>query len=328
MNDDPGVPPGTDPATPTPWPTDEVMAALAPARLFGLDGRVVVITGAAGGVGRWLAAGFAAAGARLLVTDRDAPPLEELAAGLRRAGSTVELLVFDLAAPDAPDSIVGAAVGRFGRLDVLVNNAGVNRRLPILEVEPEMLDWIWATNFRAPYLLAQAAARVMIEQGGGAILQVGSINSTVGIEDLSLYAPTKAALGQLTRVAAVEWARHGIRVNTVVPGFFATPMNATHWAHETRAPWIMDRIPLCRPGDPPELVGVCLLLASDAGSYITGQAFVVDGGFTAGSRWNVPQGTGLGAYREHSGFGRPPVGSEDREPAGPEDREPAGPEPR
>jgi NAD(P)-dependent dehydrogenase (short-subunit alcohol dehydrogenase family) len=114
----------------------------------------------------------------------------------------------------------------------------------------------------------------------------------VGLEDVSLIGPTKAALSQLAKVQAVEWACHGIRANVLAPGFMATPMNASHWSDPTWGPWIMDRTPLCRPGHPAELVGAALLLVPDAGFLITGQTVYVDGGFSAGSRWNVPAGTG------------------------------------
>lgn len=114
--------------------------------------------------------------------------------------------------------------------------------------------------------------------GGGSTVNISSINSLVGVEDLSVYGPTKAALSQLTTVMAIKWARFGIRANAIAPGFLATPMNEGHWFHATRGPWIIDRIPMCRPGQPAELVGACQLLVSHAGSYITGQTLVVDGG--------------------------------------------------
>lgn len=293
-----------------PWPSAEVLRSLEPESLFGLAGRVAIVTGAAGGLGKWLALGLISAGAQVVISDVAAGPLNELAAALAGHGGTVEVVVADLADEATPKAIVRSAVDRFGRLDILINNAGVNKRVAMLDVEPDLLDWIWRTNFRQPYRLAQEAARVMIESGRGAIIQVTSINDRIGIEDLSLYAPTKAALGELTRVMAVEWSRFGIRTNAIAPGFFATPMNAGHWTHETRAPWIMDRIPMCRPGDPRELVGACLLLASDAGSYICGQTIYVDGGFLAGSRWNDPSGTGLRRYQEHGGYCRPSFAGE------------------
>ena len=209
---------------PDPWPSREVLRSLEPACLFSLAGRVAVVTGAAGGLGRWLALGLVGVGARVVISDVAEGPLEDLAASLERVGGTVEAVVADLADEKAPQTIVEQTLRRFERLDVLVNNAAVNRRLPIFDVEPAMLDWIWQLNFRQPYLLARASAQVMARQGSGSIIQVSSITHAVGIEDLSLYAPTKAALSQLTRVMAVEWSQFGIRTNAIAPGFFATPI--------------------------------------------------------------------------------------------------------
>ncbi|MGO9179151.1 MAG: SDR family NAD(P)-dependent oxidoreductase [Candidatus Limnocylindrales bacterium] len=287
---------------------ESVAAALrdfAPATSFDLSDRVAVLTGAAGGLGRWFAVGLAAAGASLVLTDRDDTEVKPLAQQLQACGSSAVALSADLSDAEAPHRVIDFARERMGRVDILINNAAVNRRLPILDIDSTMLEWIWTLNFRQPYLLSQQAARVMIDQGGGSIINISSINAHVGVEDVSLYGPTKAALSQLTKVMAIEWSRFGIRSNAIAPGFFATPMNDPHWTHPTRAPWIIDRIPLCRPGMPAELVGLCVLLASDAGSYITGQTICVDGGFTAGSRWNDPAGSGLAAFRKHGGFGLP-----------------------
>jgi NAD(P)-dependent dehydrogenase (short-subunit alcohol dehydrogenase family) len=270
---------------------------LDPARLFSLEGRVAVVTGAAGGIGRYLAAGFALAGASVLLTDRDPALLAEVADLLGGRGAMVHAATVDLADGDAAERIVRAAMDRFGRLDVLVNNAGVNRRIPMLEVDTPLLEEIWRIDYTRCYELSQAAARVMIAQGRGAIIHIGSLNSLFGLEDVSMLGPTKAALSQLAKGMTVEFARYGVRTNVIAPGFMDTPMNATHWTHETRAPWIFDRTPMCRPGHPAELVGTALLLASPAGSFISGQTIHVDGGFSSGSRWNTPPGTGLAAYQ-------------------------------
>jgi len=274
---------------------------MAPSGLFSLAGRVAVVTGAAGGIGRWLCLGLGSAGASILATDIDREGTERVCEALRERGIAAHAVVIDLAGDDAAERIVGATVERFGRLDIVVNNAGFNRRVPILDVTPELLDHIWRVDYAACYWLSREAARVMLDQGGGSILHIGSINRDVGLEDVSLIGPTKAALSQLAKVQAVEWARFGIRSNVLAPGFFATPMNASHWTDPTRAPWIMDRTPMCRPGHPAELVGAALLLVSDAGSFITGQTVHVDGGFTAGSRWNVPPGDGYRVFREERG---------------------------
>jgi NAD(P)-dependent dehydrogenase (short-subunit alcohol dehydrogenase family) len=274
---------------------------LTPARLFSLKGKVAVVTGAAGGIGRWLSAGLAEAGAAVVVTDQDEAGTAAVAEALAARNTTAAPLVVDLEDEDAAVRIVDFAVGRFGRLDVLVNNAGINKRVPMLEVVQDLLALIWKVDYIRIYELSQAAARVMIAQGGGSIIHISSVNNQIGLEDVSMLGPTKAALSQLAKTMTVEFAHLGIRTNAVAPGFMATAMNATHWTHESRAPWIMDRTPMCRPGHAAELVGTCLLLASDAGSFISGQTIYVDGGFTAGSRWNVPPYTGLRTYQEKYG---------------------------
>jgi len=175
------------------------LTRLDPGRLFSLQGQVAVVTGAAGGVGRWLSAGFGLAGASLLVTDRADEELDRLADELAGLGIVAEAFACELAAPDAAERVVEAAVDRLGRVDVLVNNAGINRRIPMLEVDADVLDEIWRVDYIRCYQLSQAAARVMISQGGGSIIHVGSVNNVVGLEDVSMLGPTKAALSQLAK---------------------------------------------------------------------------------------------------------------------------------
>lgn len=285
---------------------DEVwLERLLPERLFSMDGRVAVVTGAAGGVGRWLSAGFGLAGARVLLSDRDTDALDDLATELREQGIEADTHVADLDAADAPASIIGTAVERFGGVDVLVNNAGINERVPMLEVTPELLEEIWRVDYIRCYQLAQAAARVMVDRGGGSIIHIGSINTVIGLEDVSMLGPAKAALSQLAKAMTVELAHLGVRTNVLAPGFLDTPMNAGHWDDPTRGPWIMDRTPMNRPGHPAELVGAALLMASPAGSFLSGQTIYVDGGITAGSRWNVPSAAGLESFRNWADDGRP-----------------------
>jgi NAD(P)-dependent dehydrogenase (short-subunit alcohol dehydrogenase family) len=266
----------------------EAVRALEPASLYSLAGKVAVVTGAAGGIGRWLAAGLGAAGAAVLVTDLDEAGLGEARDVLASAGLEVESVAIDLRRDDAPDRIVAAAVERLGRLDVLVNNAVVNRRMPILEMDRETFDVIMDVDLRVPYFLSQAAARAMKDQGGGAIVNISSLNAFYGLEHISVYGPAKAGLSQLTRVMALEWTEYGIRANAIAPGYMDTPLAAPIWADPDRRRWIFNRTPMRRPGRPDELIGLCLLLASDAGSFITGQTIVVDGGFLAGGRWFTP----------------------------------------
>jgi gluconate 5-dehydrogenase len=267
--------------------TSSQLAELAPASQFALDGRVVLVTGAGGEIGGWLAAGVAAAGARVVLSDVDAVALQATAAHLRDAGVAVSTCVVDLVEDGAPARCVAAALEAFGRLDVLVNGAAVNRREALLDVEPATFDRIMAVDLRAPYLLAQAAARAMIAGGrGGAIVNIGSINVAVGLQGVSVYGAAKAALSQFTKVLAVELAEHGVRSNCLCPGFMASRLSDPVWRDAARRAWLLGRIPQRRPGRPDELVGTLLLLASDAGSYLTGQTLFVDGGFLAGSPWD------------------------------------------
>jgi NAD(P)-dependent dehydrogenase (short-subunit alcohol dehydrogenase family) len=266
----------------------EAIRALEPDRAFSLEGRAAIVTGAAGGIGRWLAAGLGAAGASVLLTDLDEGGLEDSAELLAAADLNVSTFSCDLGEEDAPQRIVEVAVERFGGLDVLVNNAAVNRRMPMLEMDPATWDLITTIDLKVPYFLSQAAARVMGDRGGGSIVSVSSINFTYGLEHISVYGPAKAGLSQLTRVMALEWAQDGIRANAIAPGYMDTPLAEPIWADPDISRWIFNRVPMKRPGHPSELVGMCQLLASAAGSFITGQTFIVDGGFMAGGRWFTP----------------------------------------
>lgn len=263
--------------------------SLAPRALFSLEGKVAIVTGASGGLGRWFAAGLGAAGAAVLATDLDEQGLDELRGTLADAGVRVATAAVDLGDEDASERIVAAAVEQLGGVHVLVNNAAVNRRLPMLEMDRESWDWITRIDLRLPYFLAQGAARRMIEQGtGGSIVSISSLNALYALEQISVYGPAKAGLSQLTKVMALEWAEHGIRANAIAPGFMDTPLAAPIWADADMRRWIFNRVPVERPGRPDELVGACLLLASDAGSFLTGQTVYVDGGASAGGRWFHP----------------------------------------
>ena len=282
--------PEADPEVLTARPalTSAAVALLAPSSRFTLEGRVALVTGAGGELGGWLAGGLGAAGARVLLTDLDVAGLEATAEQLRSAGVAVATLAADLVGDDAPSRCVEAALAAFGRLDVLVNGAAVNRREPMLDVTADTFDRIMAVDLRAPYLMAQAAARAMVAGGhGGAIVNIGSINVAVGLEGVSVYGAAKAALAQFTKVLAVELAVHGIRANCLCPGFMATRLAEPVWRDASRRAWLVDRIPQRRPGRPDELVGALLLLATEAGSYVTGQTVFVDGGFLAGSPWGA-----------------------------------------
>jgi 2-deoxy-D-gluconate 3-dehydrogenase len=256
------------------------------ARLFGLDGRVALVTGASGGIGRALAHGLAMAGATVALNGRDEARLAQVADEIARDGGVAGAFPADLGRLDAVEPLAAAVVAAYGRVDVLVNCLGMNKREPIAEVEPETYDRIMDVNLKSVYFLSKAVAPHMARQGGGRIIHVGSINAAVGLHSVSVYGLSKAALAQTTKVMAIEWAELGIRVNCLCPGFIETELTRVGlWGNERRRQWIMDRLAVKRPGRPEDLVGLCLYLASPAAEYTTGQVFYLDGGFLAGSPW-------------------------------------------
>ena len=256
-------------------------------QLFGLDGKVALVTGASGGIGKSLAHGLAMAGATVALNGRDATKLDQLAESIRADGGQAVAFPGDLSNVDNVKPLVDSLLQKQGRVDVLVNCLGVNKREPVFEVTPETYDWIMNVNLKGVYFLSQAVAAQMAKRGeGGRIVHIGSVNAAIGLQDISVYGLTKAALVQNTKVMAVEWAEHGIRVNCLCPGFIETELTRVGlWQHEKRSDWIMRRLCIKRPGQPEDLVGLCLYLSSPAAEYTTGQAFYVDGGLLAGSPW-------------------------------------------
>lgn len=256
-------------------------------RLFSLEGKIALITGAGGGIGRVLAVALAEAGATVALHDLAAERLTATVDAIRMVGGQAVPFVADLAEVAACQQLITEVHQAFGRLDILVNCAAMNRRKPIATVTQDDFDTIVAVNVRSIYFLSQAARVMMQAGGGGKIIHIGSINSFYGLDTVSVYGLTKGALAQLTKVMAVEWAEDHIQVNCVAPGFMDTPLSKPVWADERKAHWLRSRIPARRPGLPDELVGVVLLLAGPASSYLTGQTLVVDGGFLAGGSWEA-----------------------------------------
>ena len=255
-------------------------------RLFSLEGKTALVTGASGGIGSVLAVALAEAGAAVGLNGTRAAQLEDIRQHIEANGRRAVVLPADLSDPSACSDLIAEAHTALGRLDVLINCAGINRRKPIEAVTEEDFDTILAVNLRSLFFLCQAAQPIMRAQGGGKIVNIGSMTSFLGLGGVSVYGVTKAAVAQLTRTMAVEWAMDNIQVNCLAPGFMLTPLTETPiWGDPWRRQWLLDRIPARRPGRPEELVGACLLLASDASSYLTGQTLAVDGGFLAGGSW-------------------------------------------
>ena len=261
--------------------------SLSPESLFSLKGKAALVTGASGGIGRALALGLAAAGARVGVHGRSQAELDETRSQIEAAGGSAVLLQADLADHEQCQKLIADARAALGRLDVLVNCAGMNRRKPIESVTEDDYDTIMAVNLRSIYFMSQAAMPIMREQGGGRIIHVASLTSSMGLGSVSVYGMTKAALTQLTKTQAVEWAAHNIQVNCLAPGFILTPLtDKSVWGDERKRRWLLGRIPAKRPGEPKEMVAPVLLMAGPGGSYLTGQMITVDGGVLAGGSWD------------------------------------------
>jgi NAD(P)-dependent dehydrogenase (short-subunit alcohol dehydrogenase family) len=253
--------------------------------LFSLDGRVALVTGASGGIGRALAHGLAMAGARVALTGRSVEMLSAIQRDIADQGGDSDVFAADIGELASIASLVESVRERMGPVDVLVNCAGVNQREPVADVSPDTYEWIMDVNLRAAYFLSQALLPSMRERGGGKIINIGSINTTFGLGTVSVYGMAKAGLAQMTRVMAVEWATHNIQVNCLCPGFIETELTAPLWADEHRRRWVLDRVPLKRPGLPSDLVGMAIYLAAGASNFTTGQTLYVDGGFLAGGQW-------------------------------------------
>lgn len=254
--------------------------------LFSLKDNVALITGGSGDIGMAIATAYARAGAHIALNGRRADKLEARRKAFADLSVRVEVFPADVSDAAAARALARDVLAAFGRVDILVNCAGVNYRKPILEFTEAEYEEIMAVHARAAFFLSQAIAPSMIAQGGGKIIHIGSATIHTGVADVSVYGMAKASLDALTRSMAVEWAEHNIQVNCLAPGFLMTEMTrAGLWGQEHRSRWLLDRIPMRRPGLPEEMAGVALLLASSASSYLTGQTIYVDGGFFAGSKW-------------------------------------------
>ena len=258
------------------------MSGASPAELFSLEGRVAVVTGASAGLGAGLAEGLAAAGARVVLAARREDRLRELAERLGATGQEALAVACDVTDEASIDGLVSKTLDRFGRVDVLVNNAGIT---DVVRAEDETLDGfdrVLDVNLRGLFVCAQRFGRCMLDRGSGTIVNVASMLGLVGSGQVpqASYAASKGGVVNLTRELAAQWARKGVRVNALAPGWFASEMTAEMFESERSQEWMRNRSPMGRPGREGELVGALLFLASDASSFVTGQTLAVDGGWT------------------------------------------------
>jgi len=250
-------------------------------QLFDLTGRVAIMTGAGRGLGRTMALALAAAGADLALASRTLPELESLVAEVEALGRRAIAVPTDVTSPEACEALVAAAVERLGRVDILVNNAGMNVRKPVLEFTSEEFDQVLQTNLKGYFNGAQAAGRRFVAQGSGKVINVSSILGSVALANQAAYASSKGAIDQLTKVLALEWAGAGVQVNSLGPTYFETELTRPLYEDPERKAFIEERTPMGRWGQPHELAGAVIFLASDASDFVTGQILLVDGGWTA-----------------------------------------------
>jgi NAD(P)-dependent dehydrogenase (short-subunit alcohol dehydrogenase family) len=250
---------------------------------FDLTGKTALVTGASRGIGRALAVGLAAAGADLVLSARDEALLREVQAEVEGLGRKAVVLPADVTDADACRGLVDGTVEAFGALDVLVNNAGGSSFMgPFTDLRFSGWEKVMRLNVDSIVHLTQAVGRHMLERGSGSVVNVASVAGLTGTPTLAAYGASKAAVISLTKSLALEWGVHGVRVNALCPGWTRTDLNKDLWGDEALARAIVEPTGLKRWADVAEMVGPTVFLASDASSYLTGQALVVDGGQTAG----------------------------------------------
>jgi gluconate 5-dehydrogenase len=248
---------------------------------FDLSGRHVLLTGGGSGLGLAVAEGLAAAGARLSLVGRDESKLQGAADRIGKAGGTAAPFRCDVTDRDALPALVEKAERAGGPIDVLFNNAGVQQRAPVLAFPADGWDRMIATHLSGPFFLSQAVGRGMVERRRGKIINTLSLMSELGRPTIVPYTAAKGGLKMLTRGLATELGPHNIQVNGIAPGYFRTDMNEALMADPDFEGWVRNRTPARRWGEPHELVGAAILLASSASDFINGQVLFVDGGLTA-----------------------------------------------
>jgi gluconate 5-dehydrogenase len=250
---------------------------------FSLEGRRAVVTGASRGLGMYMARALSRAGAELIVTARDRERCNPIVDELRRVGRKVTAYDLDVRVQESISHFVRSVLDENGFVDILVNNAGMNIRKPFLDFTWEEWDTIIETNLRSCFFVTQSFARSMMERRYGRVINIGSVTSVFGYAGIVPYCASRGGVLQMTRGLADELGPYGITVNCLAPGWFKTAQNTALYENREWLEYIIDRIPLKRPGKPDDLDGPIVFLASEASAYISGQIMLVDGGITTGA---------------------------------------------
>jgi len=251
--------------------------------LFDLSGKVAVVTGASRGLGQYLARALARAGADLVITSRSVDSLKEFSAEIETLGRKALPLALDVRDYQSIQDMVETAYSHYGRIDILVNNAGCNVRKPATDIEWEDWNLVVDTNLRGGFFVAQAVAKKMIPAGYGRIINIGSVTCVAGYAGITPYCASRGGVKQMTMSLADDWGQYNITVNCLAPGWFKTAQTKALYDNQGWVDYLVDRIPLKRVGQPGDLDGTAVFLASDASAYMTGQTLLVDGGISTGS---------------------------------------------
>jgi len=249
--------------------------------LFGLDGRIALITGSSAGLGRAIARGLAEAGAAVVLNGRDAGRLDEAVAAFRAKGLAAHGCRFDVTQESEVNDAVARIESEFGPIDILVNNAGIQRRAPLLEMSEAVFEEVLKTNLTSVFLVGKAVAARMIPRGRGKVINIASLTSEVARRTIGPYTAAKGGVRQLTKTMCVEWAPFNIQANAIGPGYFRTELNEALINDPEFNKWVCGRTPAGRWGDPDELIGAAIFLASPASDFVNGQVIYVDGGLLA-----------------------------------------------
>jgi len=249
---------------------------------FDLTGRRALVTGSGRGIGLTLVRGLAEAGASVVLNDVDADRVAAAATALRGEGFEAGFSAFDVTDHAAAATAVAAIEDEFGPIDVLVNNAGIQRRAPLEDFTPENWDAIVKVNLTSVFCVSQAVARHMIPRGRGKIVNICSVQSSLARPTIAPYAATKGGVAMFTRAQCTDWAKYGLQINGIAPGYLDTEMTAALVGDAVFSDWLRNRTPAGRWGRPEDLIGAAVFLAARASDFVTGQVLFVDGGSTAG----------------------------------------------
>jgi NAD(P)-dependent dehydrogenase (short-subunit alcohol dehydrogenase family) len=268
------------PATPMPdyAPQDTI-------KQFSLEGKVAVVTGASRGIGEAMAFALAGAGADLAIFGREQNTIDDAAQRIQDAtGRKIMPLMADVGSVKELEAGVQSVAKEFGQIDILVNNAGINKRIPAMEISEDDWDAVIDVNLKGAFFMSRECAKIMAPRRQGKIITTLSLTSFMGLPTVVPYSAAKGGMNQLTKLMAVEWADHNIQVNGIAPGYIRTALTEPVRADERNA-WVLNRTPAGRWGEPIELCGALIFLASNASNFVTGQILYIDGGFTSGSDW-------------------------------------------